>query len=158
MTPIYLKILCWLLVLLFGLWLGAIWRINLRLRLAYPFQQPPKLPFSQNDWPFLLKLAKFSQKQLQLKQLHCQMQLIGRPDICAITGGALMAALHSLAAAANCRDANLQLHLTANATNRLNCPMAEVMLKISLPLWVIITILLRTAVYYIRRQRKLKVK
>lgn len=158
MTPIYLKFLCQLLLLTLGLWLCALLRITLSLRLAYPFQQPAKLPFSQQDLPFLLKNAQFLRKQLNLKQLHCQMQLSGRPDVCALAGGALKAALHSLAAAVNCRSADLQLRLAANETTYINCHTAEIRLKISLPLWAIITIVLRFAAYYIRRQRRLKAK
>lgn len=155
MTPIYLKILCWLLLTLV-LGLCALLRISLRLQFVYPFKQPPRLPFSADDWPFFLRMAKFLRNKLQLKQLHGQILLIGRPDICALAGGALTAALHGLAAAANCRDADLQLHLAADETEIVNCQSGEIMVKISLPLWAIITAALRLAAYYIRCRRRLK--
>ena len=155
MTPIYLKTLCWLLTALAALAVFAISlvaRVCLRLHLTYPMTQPPRLPLSSADWPFCLRLAKFLSKQVRLKKLHCQIKLSGRPDICALTGGALVAGLHSLSAAANCRDTNVQLQLAPNEQKS----SGEFNINLTLPLWVIIAATLRLIVYFFKRKSIIK--
>lgn len=132
-------------------------RLRLSLRLTYPLAATPRLPFSAADLPFYLRLSKFLLKRLRLKRLRCRLRLAGRPDVCALAGGCLLATLHGLAAAADCPRPDLALQLVANEkmpqTDSLS---GEVWLKISLPLWAIITAVVRLAAYFGRRRFKLK--
>ena len=154
MTPIYLKTLYWPLVALVAfatLALSLRARVRLRLHLTYPMQQRPRLPLSAADWPFCLRLAKFLGKQVRLTKLHCQIKLSGRPDICALSGGALVAGLHVISAAANCRDTDVQLQLAPNEQSSGEC-----YLNLTLPLWVIIAAALRLTVYFFKRKSIIK--
>jgi hypothetical protein len=154
MTPFYTNLI--VPGLLLFLLVASQIRLRFSLRLTYPLAAKPRQPFNKADWPFCLRLAKFLLKRLHLKQLHCQLQLAGRPDVCAMAGGCLLAALHGLAAAANCPSPDLHLQLVANEKMPLeNSFSGEIFLKISLPLWVIITAALRLAAYFGHRRLKL---
>lgn len=150
MTPFYT------ILIFLGLLTALQVRLPLSLRLTYPLAQKPRLPFSMADLPFWLRLSKFLLKRLKLKRLQCQLKLAGRPDICALAGGCLLAALQGMAAAANCTKPDLHMQLCPDEKRPLAESLSgEIILKISLPLWAIITAALRLAAYFGRRRFKL---